>query len=111
MTPPEDPNDKNSVHRRAGAQDAGLLSQINELTQQLGATASETQREAFRVKLGDLVAKQFDTRQARHKQEIQVLQAQVEQLKGLVQKRQENRTEIISRRVEQIIRDSQGLGF
>jgi hypothetical protein len=87
------------------------MAATNELIQQLGAVTDAAQRQALTAKLNEQVAKQFDARQARHKHEIEALEAQVEKLKGLVQKRQENRAEIISRRVDQIVRDSQGLGF
>ena len=65
----------------------------------------------MKAELSDLLRKQFDVRQARHIREIETLEAQVKKLKELVQKRQENRAEIISRRLDQIVRESQGLGF
>jgi hypothetical protein len=86
-------------------------SQAHELIRQLEAAGSDSQRDAVKAKLTDLIGKQFDARQAHQKQEIEALEAQVKKLKGLVQKRQDNRSEIISRRLDQIIRESQGLGF
>jgi hypothetical protein len=102
---------RTAFFRPAGAQETEFGSQIDGLVQQLGAAASDIQREDLKAKLGDLVAKQFDARQARHKQEIEALEAQVEKLRGLVERRRENRAEIVSRRVEQFVRESQGLGF
>lgn len=68
-------------------------------------------RAEIQAKLNEILGKQFDARQRRHKLEIEALEAQVKKLRELVNKRQESRDDIISRRLEQIVRDSQGLGW
>jgi hypothetical protein len=83
----------------------------NALIRQLQAADSDTQRAGIKAKLSKTLGQQFDARQARHEREIKALEAQVKKLKDLVQKRQENREEIIARRLDQIVRESQGLGF
>jgi hypothetical protein len=42
---------------------------------------------------------------------ILAIDAQVKKLKELVRARTENRREIVSRRLEQIVREAQGLGW
>ena len=88
-----------------------LVSETSELVQKLETAKSDNDREALKSKLSELIGKQFDVRQKRHKREIESLEAQVKKLKDLVQKRQDNRSEIISRRLDQLVRESQGLGF
>jgi len=92
-------------------EDAVLANEAGELIHKLEATDSDTERDEIKAKLSANLGKQFDSRQKRHEQEIKALEAKVKKLKELVSKRQESRSEIISRRLEQILRDSQGLGW
>jgi hypothetical protein len=87
-----------------------LTHQSQELVKQLAKAEGEN-REKIRTKLSDTLGKQFDLRQKRHEAELTALEAQVKKLKDLVQKRQDNRREIISKRIEQLQRDADGLGW
>lgn len=98
----------NSLFRRA---ETGPDQETLKLVKQLETVNSDGERREIKDKLRDVLAKQFDQRQKRHGQEIENLEAQVKKLKDLVSKRQENRDEIISRRLEQIQRDAEGLGW
>jgi hypothetical protein len=91
--------------------EAMIASEADALAHQLASADSDTQRNELKAKLRDALSKQFDMRQKRHGQEIDALEAQVKKLKALVQKRQENRAEIIAHRLDQIVRESEGLGF
>ena len=97
--------------RKVGAEEAQLVLQTDDLIRQLEAAGSEPQLADAKAKLSDLLGKWFDVRQKRQEREIEALEAQVKTLKELARKRQENRVEIISRKLDQIVRDSQGLGF
>ena len=92
-------------------EEAAFEHQVNSLIRQLSIADSDVRRDDIKTKLSEALGKQFDVRQKRHGLEIETLEARVKKLKQLVQKRQENREEIISRRLDQIVRDSQGLGF
>jgi hypothetical protein len=92
-------------------EEANLAHEAEQLARQLGEAKSDTDRDKLKTKLGEVLEKQFDQRQKRHEREIESLEAQVKKLRDLVAKRQENRREIIGRRVEQILRESQGLGW
>jgi hypothetical protein len=92
-------------------EEANLAQEADQLTRQLGEAKSDGERDKIKTKLGEILQKQFDQRQKRHEHEIEELEAQVKKLKDLVAKRQENRREIIARRLEQIVRESQGLGW
>lgn len=89
----------------------GVSSQAEALAQQLAAAKSDSDREKIKGQLVEVLEKQFDQRQKRHEEEIKQLEAQLKKLKDLVDKRQENRREIIARRLDQIVKESQGLGW
>jgi hypothetical protein len=92
-------------------EDASIARETDQLIRQLGEARSDSDRDKLKAKLGEVLEKQFELRQKRHESEIAELEAQVKKLKDLVGKRQENRREIIARRLEQIVRESQGLGW
>ncbi len=87
-----------------------LLHESEELVKQLGKAEGDN-KEKIRSKLTETLGKQFDARQKRHETEITNLEAKIKKLKDMVQKRQDNRREIISRRMEQLVRDAEGLGW
>lgn len=85
--------------------------ETEKLARQLAKSKSDSERESLRAKLNDILEKQFDERQKKQKAESEALEAQVKKLKELIATRNENRREIISRRLEQVVRDAQGLGW
>ena len=87
-----------------------LEHESQDLAKQLGKAEGDN-REKIRTKLTETLGKQFDARQKRHEAEIAALEAKIKKLKEMVQKRQDNRREIISRRMEQLVRDAEGLGW
>lgn len=95
----------------ATAEDAGIGREAEGLARAYAAEKSETERDKLKSRLSEILQQQFDKRQKRHEDEIKELEAQVKKLRDLVEKRQENRREIIARRLDQILRDAQGLGW
>jgi hypothetical protein len=81
-----------------------------ELVKQL-AKAEGDKKDKIKDQLTETLGKQFDARQKRHDDEIKALEDQVKKLKELVKKRQNNRREIISQRLEQLVREAEGLGW
>ena len=77
----------------------------------LGEAKSDSDRSKIKEDLSQILEKQFDLRQKRHLDEIKSLEAKVKKLKELVDKRQENRREIVSKRLDQILSDAEGLGW
>jgi hypothetical protein len=94
-----------------GGEEAGLAGEAGELVRKLEAADSDTARTEIKSKLAANLGKQFDARQKHHEQEIKALEAKVKKLKDIVSKRQESREQIIAQRVEQMLRESQGLGW
>jgi hypothetical protein len=99
------------VYYTVSDEENNLSQRAEALARQLGAAKSDGDREKIKGQLSDLLEKQFDQRQKRHEEEIKQLEAQIKKLKDLVDKRQENRREIISARLNQIVKESQGLGW
>ena len=81
------------------------------LTRQLTDAKTDADKDKLKEKLKDLLVKQFDERQKRHEKELEALEAQVKKLKEMVNKRQDNKREIIDERIKQLQRDAQGLGW
>jgi hypothetical protein len=97
--------------QKLATEERTIALQAEGLFRQLEAANSDDRRNEIKAKLSEVLGKQFDARQKRHGLEIAALAAQVKKLRELVEKRQENRAEIIARKLDQIIRESQGLGF
>ena len=92
-------------------QESTLAHEANEIRHRLESATTDAQRSEVRTKLEENLGKQFDLRQKRHGLEIEALETQVKKLRELVRKRQESREEIISRRVDQVLREAEGLGW
>jgi hypothetical protein len=88
-----------------------IAHRADELAKKLGEAKSDTERSQIKTELTDLLEKQFGLRQKRHQEEIAGLEAKVKKLKELVEKRQENRREIIAKRLDQILSNAEGLGW
>ena len=92
-------------------EEASLAHESDQLARKLGEAKSDSDRAKLKDDLAQILEKQFDLRQKRHLDEIKALEEKIKKLKGLVDKRQENRREIVSNRLDQILRDAMGLGW
>jgi hypothetical protein len=88
-----------------------LADMVQQLAGKIPGTMSAPDRDRIKDDLRELLEKQFELRQRRHEQEIEALEAQVKSLKELVRKRNDNRGLIVSKRLDQILRDAEGLGW
>ena len=93
------------------AEEANLAREAEELGRKLGDAKGSEDRSKIKTQLTEVLEKQFDLRQKRHQDEIKELEAKVKKLKDLVDKRQENRKEIVAKRLDQIMSDAEGLGW
>ena len=92
-------------------EEANFARESDQLAKKLGEAKSDSDRGKIKEELGQVLEKQFDLRQKRHLDEIKSLEDKIKKLKELVEKRQENRREIVANRLDQIMRDSMGLGW
>jgi hypothetical protein len=101
----------NTANAKALAEEQQLAHQANELARQLRDPKTDADKDKLKARLAETLEKQFDMRQKRHTTEIENLEAQVKKLKELVQKRQEARRDIINKRMDQLQREADGLGW
>jgi hypothetical protein len=71
----------------------------------------EEERDKIKGKLSDVLGKVFNLQQKRRDLELARLEAQVKKLKDLMKKRTEARQTIIDKRLDQLIREAEGLGW
>jgi hypothetical protein len=95
----------------ATSEETKLARNVEALVHRLAEAKNDSDRDKAKGELRDVLEKQFDLRQVRHDKEIDALEAQVKKLKDLVRKRNDNRREIISKRLDQILSDAEGLGW
>ncbi len=74
-------------------------------------TAEGAEKESVVAKLKSAVGDQFDKRQDGKAKELRALEEQLAKLKEIHAKRTQQRDVIIAERVQQILRDSEGLGW
>jgi hypothetical protein len=100
-----------TAYAQSAAEEQQLAHQAHELARKLRDAKGEADKDKLKAKLAETLEKQFDLRQKRHTAEIENLEAQVKKLKELVQKRQEARRDIINKRLDQLQREAEGLGW
>jgi hypothetical protein len=97
--------------RKLQADESDFARQTDELVRQLAAAKGDSDKDKIKAKLSEALEKQFDIRQQRHALEVSTLEAQLKRLQEMVQKRQESRRDIIAKRLDQLVREAQGLGW
>jgi Spy/CpxP family protein refolding chaperone len=81
------------------------------LAQQYMKAEKEEDRRELRRKLNELLSQEFDQQAKRQQKELEELQAQIDQLRSIMQKRRDAKSGIIERRIEQLVQEAQGLGW
>ncbi|HMO87213.1 MAG TPA: hypothetical protein PKC18_20070, partial [Lacipirellulaceae bacterium] len=99
-------------------QDAQLRSHDRNLTQQIAALArqfkqtdSEAQRAKLREQITQCITAQFVLRQSLRALELAELEAQLGRLRAVHNRRTAEQERIVSDRVEQVMREAEGLGW
>jgi hypothetical protein len=89
----------------------GLREQSGDLARQYAKAEKEEDKKEIRKKLADVLGKQFDAQMDHQQKELVELEKQIASLRSLLKKRQDAKTAIIDRRMEQLIQDAEGLGW
>jgi hypothetical protein len=71
----------------------------------------DDEKKEIRKKLADALGKQFDAHMEQQQKELVALERQIADLRAILKKRQDAKTDIIDRRMDQLIRDAEGLGW
>jgi hypothetical protein len=84
---------------------------VGPLINEWQAAEEEAERGEIETKLHTTLQKQFTDRLARHESEVEQLEARVRQLREQVDLRRERQEEIVNFRMQQLLREAQGLGW
>ena len=90
---------------------AELNAQIGALTSRYGEIAEDAERQKAKTELAELLGKQFEVQQQIREEEVGQLEARVKKLRALIDKRKEARLSIIEKRLDQLLREAEGLGW
>jgi hypothetical protein len=71
----------------------------------------DDEKKEIRKKLADELGKHFDAHMVQQQKELTALEKQIADLRAILKKRQDAKTDIIDRRMDQLIRDAEGLGW
>ena len=92
-------------------QEYDLTQKVTDILMKFQGTEDSQQREQLRGDLQKLVSEQFDMRQKVRQKELEQLEAQVRRLRAIHSRRQEEKDSIVKDRVQQLLRDADGLGW
>jgi hypothetical protein len=81
------------------------------LMKEYAGTDNEDMRAKIKTKLGEALGKQFDLQQKRRELELSRLEARMKKVRDLMKKRSDARTTIIEKRLDQVLREAEGLGW
>jgi hypothetical protein len=81
------------------------------LVRDYARTENDAERAKIKTKLTELLSKEFDTQQKRRDLELTRLEAQVKKLRDIMRKRSDARQSIVQSRLDQLIREAEGLGW
>lgn len=81
------------------------------LASQYAEATDDVERQKIRAQLAELLSRQFELQQQIREDEVAQLEARVKKLRGVIEKRKEARQSIVGNRLEQLLRDADGLGW
>lgn len=82
-----------------------------DLAKKYANAEKEEDRRDLRRKLEEALSKEFEAQAQRQQKELDELEKQIEALRTLLRKRKDAKSDIIDRRIEQLVQDAQGLGW
>jgi hypothetical protein len=88
-----------------------LEEEARSLVGQYSASKDEGEQAKIRSKLSAVLEKQFDLQEKRRDLEVARLEAQLKKIRELMRKRADARQTIVEKRLDQLLREAQGLGW
>jgi hypothetical protein len=85
--------------------------EVSGLVREYSRKEDDKERAKIKEKLSAALSKQFEAQQKRREHELAKVEAQVKKLRELMKKRGEERKTIIDRRLDQLMREAEGLGW
>lgn len=105
----EDQLDK--AQRQLAQADHELSRKSEQLAAQYGGAKEDEKKSQLRTQLRETLEKQFQLQEQRREQELVKIEERLKSLRELMQKRKDARQTIIDRRLDQLLRDAEGLGW
>jgi uncharacterized protein YgbK (DUF1537 family) len=93
------------------ALDAKLGQEADSLAKQLAESTDGKRRDEIKAKLQETLVEQFDTQQKVRELEVSRIEAKVKKLRDVISKRNDARRTIIEKRLDQLVREADGLGW
>jgi hypothetical protein len=93
------------------AEEGRLEGETAGLVEEYARTQDETQRGKIKAKLTATLEKQFEMQQKRRDVEVAQIEAQLKKLREIMRKRSDSRQLIIDKRLDQLLREAEGLGW
>jgi hypothetical protein len=93
------------------ASEASAEREVNNLVKGYAGTSDEAQRTKIKANLSTALEKQFELQQQRRELEVARIEAQLKKLRDLMKKRGDARQTIVEKRLDQLVRDAEGLGW
>jgi hypothetical protein len=81
------------------------------LLREFARTENNDQRDKLKTRLADILAKEFDLQQKRRELELTRLETHMKKLRDMMNKRGAARQTIVEKRLDQLLRDADGLGW
>jgi hypothetical protein len=91
--------------------EAAAAQEVQRLVKDYGRTEDDKERTKIKEKLATALSKQFDLQQKRRDLELSRLEAKLKKLRAVLMKRDEERKTIIDKRLDQLVREADGLGW
>jgi hypothetical protein len=85
--------------------------QVSTLIESYSRAEKDTDRSKIKSELGVALEKEFDLQQKRRKLELDRVEERLKKVRELMQKRTDARQTIIDKRLDQLIREAEGLGW
>ena len=93
------------------AEEGRLEHETAGMVEEYARTMDESQRGKIKAKLTSNLEKQFELQQKRRDLEVAQIEAQLKKLREIMRKRGEARQTIIDKRLDQLLREADGLGW
>ena len=99
------------AQRQLAQADHELGRKSEQLAAQYGGAKEDDKKSQLRTQLRETLEKQFQLQEQRREQELVKIEERLKSLRELMQKRKDARQTIIDRRLDQLLRDAEGLGW
>lgn len=90
---------------------ANLDHQVGTLVRDYAKTQDETKRAKIKADLSAALDKQFENQQKQRDAEVKSIENQLKKLRAVMEKRNEARQSIVQHRLDQLLREAEGLGW